>query len=380
MTRSLLREHTLRRKGICQSHLIARKLRLLSFVRKASEAKCADGRIITEVCLFSELFRRICLIGSAIFGLLVILISSVTYAEEKRNGIVLAFDDGYPSWINIIAPELARVGGRATCFVNNQRIYFGDLSFEDLRALQNKYGWEIGTHTYHHFNAPAFVQQRGLLTWIENELEASLIELQSEGLKIQSMVFPYNAFTGELCTEVMKRLKNFRRDDVYPINDRTNGDGSMPGTEIDIAFYIPISLVFKWIDFARLQDKMLFLYGHKVLPDEDFFTGTVASISAHTLISTQTMKTFTEKDLCLVPHIRRRLYRPLKVVTINGDAISILQGDLTRMSEVGATFVVGPCYGIQLSYFHRLIEYAADRLPFYTVGQAIDKMQYAPKQ
>ena len=121
------------------------------------------------------------------------LASSYVHADEKKGGIVLAFDDGYPSWITIIAPELSSVGGVATGFVNNQRIKFGDIRFDDLLKLQDKYGWEIGTHTYHHYNAPAYVKQKGLPSWIKDELEASVTELRDHGLKIKSVVFPYNA-------------------------------------------------------------------------------------------------------------------------------------------------------------------------------------------
>jgi peptidoglycan/xylan/chitin deacetylase (PgdA/CDA1 family) len=308
------------------------------------------------------------------------LLASFCFAEEKRGGIVIAFDDGYPSWTKIIAPELARVGGMATGFVNNQRIHFGDLSFEDLRALQNKYNWEIGDHTYHHFNAPIFVQQKGLSTWIKNELEASVLELQSQGLKIQSFVFPYNAFTKELSVEIMKRFKSFRRDEIFPVTDTINDNGSIPAGEIDISFYVPITLILEWIDFAKQQNKLLFLYGHKVLPDEEFFTGTVNSLSTRTLVSKEKINAISEKDMCLVPDTKKRIYRPVKVETMSGDTINTFQGDLTRMSETGATFIVGPCYGMQLSYFRRMIEYAAEHVPFYTVEQAVSKMKQSSKK
>lgn len=308
---------------------------------------------------------------------IVLLISSRVHTEEKQGGIVLAFDDGYPSWIHIIAPELPRIGGVATGFVNNQRIHFGDLSFDDLRALQDEYGWEIGTHTYHHFNAPEFVKQKGLSAWITEELEASVTELQSKGLKIQSMVFPYNAFTKELSAEAMKRFTNFRRDTVYPIASSVGEDGSIPGTGLDIGFYVPMEQVFKWIDFALLQDKFLFLYGHKVLPDEEFFAGKVTAISARSLVSKDKIKIPTKSDLCLVPDMRRRVYNhPIKVESITENTINIFQGNLSKMTEVDATYIVGPCYGMQLSYFRKIIEYAAEkRMTFYTISEAVKKMR-----
>jgi hypothetical protein len=311
------------------------------------------------------------------------LLTSVCFAEKKLGGIVIAYDDGYPSWIKIIAPELARVGGVATGFVNNQRIHIGDLSFENLRMLQNKYNWEIGDHTYHHFNAPIFVQQKGLAAWIKDELQASVVELQSQGLKIQSFVFPHDAFTKELSIEIMKRFKSFRdaeKNDIFPVTDTINENGSVPAAEIDIRFYVPITQMLKWIDFAKQHNKLLFLFGHRVLPDKEFFTGTVTYLSTQTLVSKEKINAIGEKDVCLVPDTRKRTYHPVRVETISGNSINTSQGDLTLMSETGATFIVGPCYAMQLSYFRRIIDYAADHLPFYTVEQAVSKMKHSSKQ
>ncbi|MDQ7787658.1 MAG: polysaccharide deacetylase family protein [Thermodesulfovibrionales bacterium] len=297
------------------------------------------------------------------------------YPEENHGGIVIAFDDGYPSWINIIAPELSHVGGVATGFVNNQRINFGDLSFEDLRTLQNRYGWEIGTHTYHHFNAPSYIKQKGLPAWVSSELEDSVKELNAKGLKIQSIVFPYNAYSKELAKEVIKRFSSFRRDEVFAADDSIGRDGSIPGTDFDISFYVPLPQIFQWIDFVREQNKLLFLYGHKVLPDEEFFTGTVQSLSARSLVSDRNVELPSRNDFCLVPDIRRRVYMPVKVENIKGDTITVFQDDLSKMSETQASFIIGPCYGIQLSYFRKVISYAAEKLPFYTVSQAVQLMK-----
>ena len=71
---------------------------------------------------------------------------------ETRGGLVLMFDDGYPNWASTIAPELARVGGVATGYVCVFRVKSEKLTYADLHELQDCYGWEIGSHTYHHFN------------------------------------------------------------------------------------------------------------------------------------------------------------------------------------------------------------------------------------
>jgi peptidoglycan/xylan/chitin deacetylase (PgdA/CDA1 family) len=93
----------------------------------------------------------------------------------------MQFDDGWSSWRTQVAPLLARYGGRATGFVNNQHMRSGRITADDLRALQNDFGWEIGSHAYHHLNAVRFVQQRGLEAWKAEELVAALGELRGAG-------------------------------------------------------------------------------------------------------------------------------------------------------------------------------------------------------
>jgi hypothetical protein len=47
---------------------------------------------------------------------------------------------------------------------------------------------------------------------------------------------------------------------------------------------------------------------------------------------------------------------------------------MENLTKAGATFIIGECYGIQVSYFRKLINYAAGKVPFYTVSQALEKV------
>lgn len=301
------------------------------------------------------------------------LLSSGVSAEDKKGGLVIAFDDGYPSWTATIAPELKQAGGVATGFVNNQRVHNGDLSFEDLRNLQDKYGWEIGTHTYHHFHSPEFVKMNGMGLWIKDEFGASIDELRSHGLRIRSMVFPFNDLTPELGSEVMKRLEAFRRSDPFPVSDGKRSDGSYIATPLDLAQYAPIDQVLSWIDYAYEKKSYMFLFGHKVLPDDEFVTGVVSEVAGSNLIAREVTGHLTENtEICLVPDSNRRIAGPpIKVDRVEGNTVRIFRGDLARLTRPGAKFIVGQCYSWQLSYFRRLIHYAAGKLTFYTVHDAL---------
>ena len=120
------------------------------------------------------------------------LIITSSFAAEKRGGLVLQFDDGWTSWATVIAPEVQKVGGVASCFVNNQNIRSGRITRDDLLTLQNTYHWEIGTHTWHHLNAPSYIRKNGMDAWMDQELMNSIRERRGMGLDIRSLVFPFN--------------------------------------------------------------------------------------------------------------------------------------------------------------------------------------------
>jgi len=312
---------------------------------------------------------KICL-KALVIGL---LFAQCVCADERRGGFVLAFDDGYASWINIIAPELAKVGGVATGYVNNQRIHSGMISFDDLRRLQNSYGWEIGTHAYDHFDPTIFIELHGMSSWIKKELEASVTELQSHGLRINSLVFPFNKYTKELAVEVLKRMESYRKAEFYPIAPGKREDGSIPGVQIGIGNYIPLKQLFEWIDIAHEKNQLLFLYGHEVLPDNEFVSGTVASVEERSLVAQNRIRSLSSPYLCLVPDSNRQIqFAHIRVKNIEGNHVKVINGDLTSLSKPGAAFIVGPCNAMRLSDFRATIKYAAEKLKFLTVHNAVN--------
>jgi len=292
--------------------------------------------------------------------------SSPNNATREKGVLILAFDDGSPTWLQAVAPELAAVGGVATGYVNNHRIHHGEISFEDLVQLQDQYKWEIGTHTYNHFNAPDFVKKNGVEKWLTEEVDAAVKELEEHEIEVSSLVFPYNAFTRELARAVYQRFTCFRRLDTYPIADGRQANGSVPGSPIDVAGYAPVELVCQWVDEAARSRQILFLYGHHVLPDSEFFVGQVAGVSGAVLTSAEEIGIKTGRpDLFLVPDTSRRvLQRSFTVEAIEGKSIKVRGLDLTRFTAPGASFLVGPGYGTRVSDFKRIIEYASRKLQF----------------
>lgn len=313
------------------------------------------------------------------FLLLTMLTTGRSAAESdgRRGGIALQFDDGWTSWRTVVAPELRRVGGRATGFVNNQYIANGRVTLEDLAGLQDEYGWEIGTHTYNHHNAVRFVQQHGIDAWLDGQLVSALEELRNAGTEATNLVFPFNAYTPEIAQAVLGRgVTSYRRADPMALAEGLRPDGSLPGTSFDLTRYMPLATFKQWVDMAHRRNQVLFLYGHRVVPDEAFVTGRVVSVTSGTLVADQDVVLPVDEDVVLVPDMNRRSTGGAigGLAVAGGRTIKIPEGgaDLMRLTAPGSVFLIGPSYGTRLSDFVGLIEYAAEKLHFYTVKEIVD--------
>lgn len=292
-----------------------------------------------------------------------------TRGADVKGGLVLQFDDGWSSWATTIAPEVQKVGGVASCFVNNQNLKSGRITRDDLLTLQNTYHWEIGTHTWHHLNAPIYVKKSGLAQWDSQELLKSITELREMGLDVKSLVFPFNAYNPELARHVQPLVESYRRSEVLALAHEPNADKSVPGTAIDMAHYVPLDLLKKWIDLAAEQDTLLFLYGHRILPDDSFVTGKVVRVTETTITAEAPLTLPGGTDLVLVPDVSRRLVTPdyFHVQSVSGAVVEVDRPNLTTAAQPGETFLIGEAYSTRLSDFRALLAYAAGKVRFFTL-------------
>ncbi|MEI7437199.1 MAG: polysaccharide deacetylase family protein, partial [bacterium] len=288
------------------------------------------------------------------------------------------FDDGWSSWATLIAPEIQAVGGKASCFVNNQNIRSGRITQMDLLDLQNTYHWEIGTHTWHHLNAPAYVKKNGLPAWMVQELNKSIAELRAIGLDIQSLVFPFNAYSPELVKAVQPLVESYRRDELFALANGITADKSIPATGIDMAHYIPPGLLKKWVDEAAQQNSLLLLYGHRVLPDASFATGIVVSATETTLTAEVPVTLPDGPDLVLVPDISRRSVTRdyFRIQRVDGKTILVDRPNLVANTKPGATFMIGEAYSTRLSDFRAFLKYASEKIYFYTLHDVAEGVSH----
>ena len=310
--------------------------------------------------------KRTILIGIA---LAVGWLAPAGVAEERRGGLALQFDDGWHSWLAEVAPMVKAHGGVATCFVNNKYIEGGRIGMDELRQLQDEYGWEIGSHTANHYNAPRYVQTKGLDAWLAHELDPSLKFLREAGLRVNALVFPFNASTPEIAQAAMERVGSFRRVDALALADGVHPDGSLPGTSIDTTQYAPIDLIEKWIDLAQRRGSVLFLYGHRILPDSAFVTGRVVAVSASAVTLDRPVALEPGEDYVLVPDVERRQTMQNVIAVQSAEGATVTVAELAPgVVEVGHSVLIGPAYGTRRSDFEELLRYASERLHFYTIA------------
>lgn len=114
-----------------------------------------------------------------------------------------------------------------TCHAANDMSY---MTWDQITALQNTYGWEIGSHTVSHpylASKNASDGQPNLLTAAQQETEISQSKtaLASHGINAQSFASPYGDYSMATLRTIAKYYTSHRgfkdqNDNVYPYNDR----------------------------------------------------------------------------------------------------------------------------------------------------------------
>lgn len=278
------------------------------------------------------------------------------------GGLVLQFDDGDASWIEVAAPALQERGWVATGFVTDRSIKSGSIRIPDLLRLQNEFGWEIGTHTVSHLNAPRYAEKHGIERWVHDELLASITALESAGLNIQNMVFPFNAYTPQLAAAVTNHLRSFRRTDPVGLSTGRSPDGSLPARSIDIDRYTPVDQLLAAIDLAAEQDRDLCLYGHRIFADAAYFTSSIVTAGPGWVETTDAALLSTNgPPWVLIPDIRRAGLA-MGVSSSQAHRIYFSEAPGKPVGVPGATVLVGPSYSTRLSDLLAILDHAGKKL------------------
>ena len=184
-------------------------------------------------------FAIVVVLVAATFPLQAFALAANTSPAAK---ISFTFDDGYASAYTQAAPTLASYGlsgtgyvtsgcvgmttAPNTCHADTDGVY---MNWSEVTALQNTYGWEIGSHTVTHpylASSDASDGQPNVLTpaQVEQELTQSKTDLLAHGLNVTNFASPYGDYSNATRAQIAKYYASHRgfadvNNNIWPYND-----------------------------------------------------------------------------------------------------------------------------------------------------------------
>lgn len=150
------------------------------------------------------------------------------HMDLLREGDIVCFDDGFRGiWDE--REEFAKLQIKPIVFLANALVgREGYLTWDEIRALQNDYGFDFQCHTWSHqtlagpYNDEVAAPPKGRTEeWYRHELIDSKAELERQiGKKVTALCFPVGYFS----CDVIRRCKEAGYEKVY---------ASYPGDVID---------------------------------------------------------------------------------------------------------------------------------------------------
>ncbi len=201
--------------------------------------------------------------------------------SPARAKVSITFDDGRASNINKAAPILAKYGLTASAFivtncvgmatVPNSCRSAGDVSYmnwDQITALKNTYGWEIGSHSVSHpylASKDASDGQPNLLSTgqVVAEVRDSKATLAAHGFNATAFSSPYGDYSNSTLSEIAKYYSVHRgfadqNNNVWPYNDLVLNNMQVQ-TPV-----LPAAVISK-IDYAIANKNWLILTLHDIV-------------------------------------------------------------------------------------------------------------------
>ena len=140
-------------------------------------------------------------------------IAFVTYADfvarsEVRPGLALSFDDNSVEPWHALRPLLQAYGARVTFYISR----YANMSPEHKQMVRDLAddGHDIAAHSVLHLRAPAYVEDRGLAAYLDDEALPSIQVLRDDGYPVTSFAYPYGARTSELDDALLEHVSLLR--------------------------------------------------------------------------------------------------------------------------------------------------------------------------
>ncbi len=182
-------------------------------------------------------------------------------------GVVMTFDDAYVSEWMVLNKQMRPYCWKATfCVSNLNSLTLSEIN--GLLSLQNE-GHEIAGHSLHHRNAAQFVAQHEIDLYLRQEVNPMLALMDFYGLKATAFAYPYGARSAALDTALLKKFK-ILRGTVYGVKKPSQRNFYFDHSKVVYGFgmdanygYFSISQVLKLLEYAKKNNKILIVVGHK---------------------------------------------------------------------------------------------------------------------
>jgi len=175
--------------------------------------------------------------------------------------ISITFDDGRKSDFTIAAPLMNRFGFAGTSFIYPQaqdKQWAEFMHWEQVQRLQDKYQWEIGSHTYSHVKLTELS-----VVQIEQELHKSKSALLQHEINVQSFASPFGEYNNNIVTLIRRPYLSHRT--AWP--DAANNWDDLNPYELKCVMILgdtPVKEIEHWIDNAIENKQWLILLFHKL--------------------------------------------------------------------------------------------------------------------
>lgn len=189
-------------------------------------------------------------------------IASLTDLDKAR--VSFTFDDGFASTRTLAAPILEARGIDGVLYltsgVPDGTITLDDnqpgITWDQVRELQNVYGWEIGGHTQTHVEMPTVTATQN-----EAELVNSNTAFQANGLNVTNFASPFGAYDNATVTEILKYYKSHRAFQDRDALNTTPYNKAILMVQ-DVNDTTTTAQVQAWVDQAIAEKRWLILVFH----------------------------------------------------------------------------------------------------------------------
>jgi peptidoglycan/xylan/chitin deacetylase (PgdA/CDA1 family) len=207
-------------------------------------------------------------------------------AELDRARVSFTFDDGFASTRTLAAPILEARGIDGVLYLSSGApdgtFTLDDnqpaITWEQVRELQNDFGWEIGGHTEMHGELPEISQQQ-----LRAELANSNNAFIANGLNVTNFASPFGAYDNTTLPEILKYYKSQRGfADRESLNVMPYNKSVLMVQSVEEG--VTNAQVQAWVDQAIAQKRWLILVYHDIAPQHNpdyIYTNTTAELTAH---------------------------------------------------------------------------------------------------